>query len=211
MPTAPGGCRTPPPRCRQSCLGNVAGQRVLDLCAAPGGKTAELAAAGALVTAVDSSARRLKTLRANLERLKLAAEVIEADATSWRPAEPFDAVLLDAPCLATGTIRRHPDLPFVKGVKDLAPLTELQAKLLAAAAHMVRPGGRLVYCTCSLEPEEGQEQVAKFLREHPDFALSPIVAGEAAIEPDWLTPEGYLRTLPFHGLDGFFAARFVRS
>ncbi len=201
-------------------LGDVASKRVADLCAAPGGKTAMLAAMGAEVTALDTSTRRLKTLQANLDRLKLHAEVVTADAISWTPPAPFDAVLLDAPCLATGTIRRHPDLPYLKRPSDLTSLVELQSRLLDSAVRMLRPGGMLVYCTCSLEPEEGPEQIARLLARRPDLTVAPIRSGDYGLSSDWLTPEGYLRTLPFHlpmappelsGLDGFFAARLVRA
>ena len=195
------------------------GSRIADLCAAPGGKTAQLAAAGAVVTAVDRSERRLAALGRNLARLGLTAETVAADAVSWRPAQAFDAILLDAPCLATGTIRRHPDLPHLKRESDLAGLAETQALLLEAALTMLRPGGRLVYCTCSLEPEEGPQQISRLLDRHKDIAVLPIAAGENGIEAAWLTPEGFLRTLSFHlrrepaelsGLDGFFAARLVK-
>jgi len=201
-------------------LGDVAGKRVADLCAAPGGKTAMLAAMGAEVTALDTSARRLKILQANLVRLKLHAEIITADATTWVAPDLFDAVLLDAPCLATGTIRRHPDLPYLKRPSDLKSLVELQARLLDSAARLLKPGGMLVYCTCSLEPEEGPMQIAQLLARRPELTLSPITSGVYGLSPDWLTEEGYLRTLPFHlpmepaelsGLDGFFAARVVKG
>ncbi len=201
-------------------LGDVAGKRVADLCAAPGGKTAMLAAMGAEVTAVDTSARRLKILQTNLDRLKLHAEVITADATTWAPPERFDAVLLDAPCLATGTIRRHPDLPYLKRPSDLKSLVELQARLLDGAARLLKPGGALVYCTCSLEPEEGPEQIAQLLARRPELTVAPITSGVYGLSEDWLTNEGSLRTLPFHlpmqpaelsGLDGFFAARLVKQ
>ena len=201
-------------------LGDVAGKRVADLCAAPGGKTAMLAAMGAEVTAVDTSARRLKVLQANLDRLKLRAEVVTADATTWTPPEPFDAVLLDAPCLATGTIRRHPDLPYLKRPSDLISLIELQSRLLDSAVRMLRPGGMLVYCTCSLEPEEGPEQIARLLARQPDLTVAPIRSADHGLSSDWISPEGYLRTLPFHlsmqpaelsGLDGFFVARLVKQ
>jgi 16S rRNA (cytosine967-C5)-methyltransferase len=201
-------------------LGDVAGKRVADLCAAPGGKTAMLAAMGAEVTALDTSARRLKILQTNLTRLKLHAEVITADATTWVPPQLFDAVLLDAPCLATGTIRRHPDLPYLKRPSDLKSLAELQARLLDSAASMLKPGGILVYCTCSLEPEEGPEQIAQLLARRLDLMVSPIAPGSYGLTENWLTEDGYLRTLPFHlpmqpaelsGLDGFFAVRLVRT
>ena len=200
-------------------LGDVAGKRVADLCAAPGGKTAQLAAAGAVVTALDSSATRLGTLRANLQRLALTAEVVQAEAGDWQPAELFDTVLLDAPCLATGTIRRHPDLLHLKQASDLKALAGIQAKLLDNAARMLAPGGTLVYCTCSLEPEEGPEQVAQFLARNRELEVVPVRAGEAGIAAEWVSTDGYLRTLPNHlpmepaelsGLDGFFAARIGR-
>jgi 16S rRNA (cytosine967-C5)-methyltransferase len=200
--------------------GDVAGRSVADLCAAPGGKTAGLAAAGAQVTAVDVSGARLVRLRENLARLSLAAEVVEADAATWSPARTFDAVLLDAPCTATGTIRRHPDILRLKRAEDVARMAELQRLMLAHAASLVRPGGLLVYSTCSLEPEEGLMQVAAFLAANPGFARSPIVPSEIGAEPDWITPDGELRTLPFHGpqeppsmtgMDGFFVVRLRRN
>src|SRR5205085_2061682 len=135
-------------------LGDVAGKRVADLCAAPGGKTAQLANAGANVVAVDTSAERLERLTATLTRLSLTAEVVRADVLTWQPAEKFDAILLDAPCTATGTIRRHPDIPYLKRARDIAPLATLQARLIERAAALLKPGGTLVYATCSLEPEE---------------------------------------------------------
>jgi len=199
--------------------GDVAGQRVADLCAAPGGKTAALAAAGAGVTAVDVSAPRLTRLRENLQRLHLTADVVQADAASWAPGATFDAVILDAPCTATGTIRRHPDILRLKRPEDVGRLAELQGAMLSHAATLVRPGGLLVYGTCSLEPEEGQHQIQKFLAAHPDFARVPLAATEIAAAPEWITPAGDLRTLPFHlalepdtlsGLDGFYAARLRR-
>ena len=141
--------------------------RIVDLCAAPGGKAAELAAAGADVTAVDRSAERLKLLAANFARLNLHSEVVVADALTFEAA-PFDAVLLDAPCSATGTIRRHPDVAWIKRSGDVAPLVKLQAELLDKAIKLARPGGAIVYCVCSLEPEEGEAQIAAVLRRNPD-------------------------------------------
>jgi 16S rRNA (cytosine967-C5)-methyltransferase len=201
-------------------LGEVAGREVADLCAAPGGKTAELSAAGARVTAVDQSAERLQRLKENLARLSLSAEVVAADAAHWDPGRMFDAVLLDAPCTATGTIRRHPDILHLKRAGDIAGLAELQSRLLDNAARLVRPGGLLVYCTCSLEPEEGEEQIDRFLSRAADFSRRPVAPGEAGIEPPWITRNGDLRTLPMHspmagspswGMDGFFAARLERQ
>jgi 16S rRNA (cytosine967-C5)-methyltransferase len=184
------------------------GERVIDLCAAPGGKTLQLAAAGARVTAVDISEARLGRLRANLARCGLAAGVVVADALDWMPDEPADAVLLDAPCTATGTIRRHPDLPHVRDGASVAPLVALQARLLDRALAMVRPGGRVVFCTCSLLPEEGEAQVAAALARDPGLAVVPA-AGE------FTTPAGYLRTRPDMwagrgGIDGFFVAQLRR-
>jgi 16S rRNA (cytosine967-C5)-methyltransferase len=201
-------------------LGPVAGLTVADLCAAPGGKTAELAASGAIVTAVDVSPVRLERLHDNVARLKLAVEVVTADVATWAPGRLFDAVLLDAPCTATGTIRRHPDIMHLKRVRDVAPLAELQYLLLENAGRLVRPGGQLVYCSCSLEREEGVDVVTRFLQANPAFARKPIQATEFGGESAWISPEGDLRTLPIHlpreepglsGMDGFYAARLVRA
>jgi 16S rRNA (cytosine967-C5)-methyltransferase len=199
-------------------LGDVGGRTVADLCAAPGGKTAQLAAAGADVIAVDRSPARLERLRQNLVRLRLGVQIVVADVTQWC-AGPFDAVLLDAPCLSTGTIRRHPDIPWLKRDADIAPLAELQCRLIVKAAELTKPGGTLVYCTCSLEPEEGPEIVSHFLAGNSGFVRMPIVAGEVHGEAAWLSADGDLRTLPCHlpdpdprmaGLDGFYAARLRR-
>ena len=199
-------------------FGDVAGLAVLDLCAAPGGKTAQLAVGGAQVTAVDKSTGRLARLKGNLERLGLAAETAVADALTFESDKTFDAVLLDAPCTATGTIRRHPDILFLKRADDVAALASLQAKLLAHAAHFVKPGGMLVYCTCSLEPEEGEDQVAAFLKQHREFARQQIRPDDVAIP--FRTADGDLRTLPTHlsdlregfrGLDGFYAAALRKA
>jgi len=200
-------------------LGDVAGRSVADLCAAPGGKTAQLAAAGATVVAVDRSARRLERLRQNLVRLDLKAQVVEADVLAWQGG-PFDAVVLDAPCSSTGTIRRHPDIPWIKQESDIAVLASLQRQLLARAADLVKPGGLLIYSTCSLEPEEGTEIIRDFLSATKSFVRRPIMPGEMQVTEDWLTVEGDLRTLPCHlpdanpvmaGLDGFYAARLERA
>ncbi|QFR35072.1 methyltransferase domain-containing protein [Ancylobacter sp. TS-1] len=198
------------------------GMTIADLCAAPGGKTAQLAAAGAHVVALDRSGPRLRRLRQNLDRLGLAAEIVEADATSWRGG-PFDGVLIDAPCSATGTIRRHPDVAWTKGPSDIASLAALQTRILNRAADLVKPGGRLVYSTCSLEPEEGERQIEALLRRRSDLVRDPVTAGECGIAAEWINAAGEVRTLPIHlpappdedprlaGLDGFFAARLRRN
>ncbi|MBD8905911.1 transcription antitermination factor NusB [Methylorubrum zatmanii] len=200
-------------------LAPQAGERIADLCAAPGGKTAQLAAAGAAVTAVDRSGARLERLSRNLDRLGLSAEVVTADALDLPEDRPFDAVLLDAPCSATGTIRRHPDVAWTKNEADLIRLAGLQRRLLDKAARLTRPGGRLVYCTCSLEPEEGGAQIAAFLARNPDYARVPITAERLAGHAELIDGSGDLRTLPSHlgggsgragGLDGFFAALLQR-
>ena len=201
-------------------LGEVAGKRVADLCAAPGGKTAQLVLAGANVVAVDSSKTRLSLLAENLKRLGLAAETVLADATSWKPVETFDAVLLDAPCSSTGTIRRHPDIPYVKSPREIAALAELQTRLLDNAAKLVKPGGRLVYATCSLEPEEGEAQIAALLTRNQELSLEAVDATELFGQEVWVEPSGCLRTFPYElrldspewsGMDGFFAARLTRA
>lgn len=200
-------------------FGDVRGMTVADLCAAPGGKTAQLAQAGARVTAVDRSKVRLARLQENLGRLNLEVEAIVADAAAWE-AGPFDAVLVDAPCSATGTIRRHPDIPWQKHPGDIAKLAALQQRLLDNAVRITRPGGLIVYCTCSLEPEEGEAAIASFLARTPTVGRRPIAPGEIFGQAEFVTPEGDMRTLPSHwpsddprmsGLDGFFAARLQRS
>jgi 16S rRNA (cytosine967-C5)-methyltransferase len=192
--------------------GDVAGRSVADLCAAPGGKTAQLAAAGAQVTAVDVSASRLARLRENLTRLHLQAEVVEADAATWSPGRTYDVVILDAPCSATGTIRRHPDILCLKRSEDIARMAELQQTVLANAAGLVAPGGLLVYAACSLEPEEGERQVAAFLAAQSRFERQAIDPVSLGTDPAWFTAAGELRTLPFHlsGMDGFYAAYLRR-
>jgi 16S rRNA (cytosine967-C5)-methyltransferase len=200
-------------------LGDVRGQHVADICAAPGGKAAQLAHAGAIVTAVERSPARVTRLRENLARLKLEAEIVAADALEWQGG-PFDAGLLDAPCSSTGTIRRHPDVPWLKAEGDIGMLTGLQTKLLDRAAELLKPGGTLIYCVCSLEPEEGDAQIEALLARNPALARRPITADEVFRHPEFITPAGDLRTLPLHlpdpeprwgGLDGFFAARLVRQ
>ena len=188
---------------------------VCDLCAAPGGKTAQFAAAGHPVTAVDASADRLVMLRSNLARLGLAADVVQADATGWLPDAPFAGVLLDAPCTATGTIRRHPDIPHLKRQSDVARQAGLQSSLLSQAARMVRPGGILVYSVCSLQPPEGVEQIDAFLATHDIFGRDPVTAAEAPAFEACITDAGDVVTLPSHlgstgGSDGFFIARLRR-
>jgi 16S rRNA (cytosine967-C5)-methyltransferase len=187
------------------------GERVADLCAAPGGKTAQLAASGAAVTAVERDPSRMARLRENLTRLGLSAELVQADAASWRPAEKFDAVLLDAPCSATGTIRRHPDVPHIKKAGDIAALAAAQDTLLRAAAWLLKPGGRLIYAVCSLQAEEGPGHAIP-----PGLVPAPFSAESLAGVPAARTPNGQLRTHPglwpkLGGMDGFFAARYVKE
>lgn len=199
-------------------LGDIKNKTVVDLCAAPGGKTAQLIAAGANVIAVDRSAPRLDRLKSNLTRLKFSCETVKADAATWAGG-PFDAVLLDAPCTATGTIRRNPDLPWQQEPADLARLAALQARILDNAVELLRPEGILVYATCSLEPEECERQIEDFLRRHPDMRRVPIRADEVGGVESFITASGDLRTFPFHlpnqdvrlsGCDGFYAARLQR-
>ncbi|HYD97817.1 MAG TPA: transcription antitermination factor NusB [Alphaproteobacteria bacterium] len=197
-------------------LGDVAGRRVADLCAAPGGKTAQLCAAGADVVAVDRNPKRLERLKANLARLGLTAETVAADAAAWEPEGRFDAVLLDAPCSATGTIRRHPDVPHLKDPDDLPKLTALQDRLLRRAVDLLEPGGVMVYCTCSLQPEEGEQRIAALLAGDAPVRRSPIRAEEVGGLGEVLNEAGELRSLPSHlselgGIDGFFAARLVKA
>ena len=197
-------------------LGSAAGKSVIDLCAAPGGKTAQFAAAGARVTTVDVSKQRLTLLRDNLARVKLTANVVAADALKWRPDSPADAVLLDAPCSATGTIRRHPDLPYLKRAEDVAGFAALQAKLLAAAADMVKPGGFVFYSVCSLQPEERRPVVEAFLGANPSFTRVKITPETMGGESQLIDHKGDLRTLPSQwpelgGLDGFYGALLQRA
>jgi 16S rRNA (cytosine967-C5)-methyltransferase len=201
-------------------LGDIAGKRVADLCAAPGGKTAQLLLAGANVVAVDHSKARLARLVENLARLGLSAETVEADVSTWQPEERFDAILLDAPCSSTGTIRRHPDIPYLKSEKDIAHLAAVQARLLENSVSLLKPGGTLVYATCSLEPEEGEAQVAALMARTPDLHIDPIRKDEPFGDTEWAEASGILRTFPFQlplgtpewsGLDGFFAARLKRA
>ena len=199
-------------------LGDVQGKRIAELCAAPGGKTAQLALAGAKVSAIDRSPARLNRMRENLVRLSLNAETVVADALDWKGG-PFDGVLLDAPCSATGTIRRHPDIPWLKNEADLPVLTSLQQRLIDRAIELTRPGGTFVYCVCSLEPEEGQNHIEMLLARDPRVMRSPISAQEVFGHAEFITTDGDLRTLPqqlpdpdprWAGLDGFYAARLTR-
>ena len=204
-------------------FGDVAGKTIADLCAAPGGKTAQLAQAGARVVAVDRSSNRMARLRDNLTRLSLEAETVVADAAEWQGgtnAGQFDGILIDAPCTSTGTIRRHPDIGWLRQEADIAPLAALQQRLLQRAVSLLKPGGTLVYCTCSLEPEEGEQAIVAFLATEPSMRRAPVDAGEVAGLSEIVTAEGDLRTLPCHlprdeprlgGLDGFYAARLVKS
>lgn len=197
-------------------MGDLSGQTVFDLCAAPGGKTAQLAGAGADVTAIDISEDRLERVGENLARLNLDATLIAADIRAFEADEPADAVLLDAPCSATGTIRRHPDLPWVKRAGDIKALAALQADCLDAAVRLVKPGGMLVYCTCSLERGEGEHQIARFVERHPEFRPIPVSKAEMPGLRSAITKEGFVRTLPSlmpdkGGLDGFFIARLAKS
>ena len=199
-------------------FGDLRGMNVADLCAAPGGKTAQLAFAGANVTAVDRSPPRINRLRENLARLSLDAETVAADALEW-DGGPFDAVLVDAPCSSTGTIRRHPDVPWLKSEADVSVLTSLQQRLLDRAVGLLKPGATLVYCVCSLEPEEGENQITALLARDPRVARKPITPQDVFDRAEFVTPAGDLRTLPLHlvdpdprwgGLDGFYATRLTR-
>lgn len=204
-------------------FGEIAGKSIADFCAAPGGKTAQLVHAGARVTAVDRSPARMARLRDNLTRLSLEAETVVADAAEWpgaKSGEGFDGILIDAPCTSTGTIRRHPDVAWLRQEVDIAALAALQKRLLQKAVTLLRPGGTLVYCTCSLEPEEGERAIAALLASESGMRRAPIEAGEVAGLQEIVTAEGDLRTLPCHlphpdprlaGLDGFYAARLVKS
>ncbi len=208
-------------------LAPQAGENIADLCAAPGGKTAQLASAGAQVIAIDRSAERLKRLHENMQRLRLNVEVRASDALTYSGG-PFDAILLDAPCTATGTIRRHPEVAWIKRQSDLEALVVLQTKLLDHAASLLKPGGRLIYCTCSLEPEEGENQIASLLRRNPDVERIPVTAPELDIFgrhentgtlAEAISESGDVRTFPHFlprdearmgGIDGFFVARLKR-
>jgi len=203
-------------------FGDVAGKSIVDLCAAPGGKTAQLALAGAHVTAVDRSPGRMARLRDNFTRLALQTEAVVADALEWPGGNQglFDGILVDAPCTATGTIRRHPDVAWLRQEADIAALVSLQKRLLQKSVTLLKPGGTLIYCTCSLEAEEGEQAISALLAAEPALRRAPVEASEVAGLTEILTAEGDLRTLPSHlphqdprlgGLDGFYAARLVKS
>ena len=190
------------------------GEQVLELCAAPGGKTMQMAAAGARVTAVDASEPRMARLRENLERTGLKAELVVGDALEQEGR--YDAVLLDAPCSATGTIRRHPDLPWAKDGSEFGELIELQAQMLAHAWSLVKPGGRLMFCTCSLLPDEGECQVEEALDMFPEMAADREALVQPGVETGWITEEGGLRLRPDYwpergGMDGFYMALLRKS
>jgi len=200
-------------------FGDVRGRAIADLCAAPGGKTAQLAHGGALVTAIDRSPARVARLRDNLARLSLSAECIVADAVEWQGG-PFDGILVDAPCTATGTMRRHPDIGWLKHEADIATLAALQARLVQKAEALLKPGGTLIYCTCSLEPEEGEQVIARVLSGGSALRQTPIAASEVGGLSELVTPDGAVRTLPCHlphadprlaGLDGFYAVRLTKT
>lgn len=193
-------------------LGAQAGERVLDLCAAPGGKTAQLAAAGAQVIAVDQSPARLDRVRSNLERLNLSADLVAADAGALAIDAPVDRVLLDAPCTATGTLRRHPDGKWTKRAEDVAAMAAVQARLLDAAVRYLKPGGTLVYCVCSLEAAEGPDRIAQLLASSAPVERAPIAANEVCGLAEIILPVGDAQTLPHHagGMDGFFISRLRR-
>lgn len=201
-------------------MGDIEGKRVADLCAAPGGKTAAMALAGAHVTAIDLSASRLKRLAGNLARLNLTAQTVTGNLLDFKPQELFDAVLLDAPCSSTGTMRRHPDVAWTKTPQDITKLAELQLRLLRHASTLVNPGGLLLFSNCSLDPVEGEELAEAFLAEAPDHRLAPVESAELPGLEHMISAQGFLRTTPadldlgrleISGMDGFFAARFRRA
>lgn len=196
---------------------NLKNKRVLDLCAAPGGKTAQLISAGAKVTSLDSSRQRLETLAQNMDRLHFEPEkIICADALRYLSEfqdEPFDAILLDAPCSATGVFRRHPEIVHLKTPEDIKTQATLQYQILQNIPSALKNGGELVYCTCSIAKQEGEQQITRFISEHPQFKIIPL---QNSKEPNIITPEGFIRTLPFHfadigGCDSFFIAKLRKE
>lgn len=192
-------------------LGDIKNKTVLDACAAPGGKTMQLAQAGAKVTALDISAKRLERLQENLERTSLSAEIVCADLRKWKPATLYDIIVLDAPCTATGTIRRHPEIMHQRSPEDITKLSHIQQELIAQCLDWLKPEGILLYITCSLQPEEGEQQMHPYAN-----AILPFAATTAGIPDAWITPQGYLRSLPCYlaeqgGMDGFFAAMLKKS
>ena len=196
------------------------GARVLELCAAPGGKTAQLSHAGYDVTAIDISKPRLARLQQNLDRLKLKAQLVEADILEYEPEEKFDAILLDAPCSSTGTIRRHPDVLWTRGPEEITALAKLQYQLIEKSKGFLKPGGSFVFSNCSMLKEEGEDLLSKLSKTLDDMTLDPILADEVSGLETCINGQGALRTLPFHlenqiqedysGLDGFFACRFIK-
>lgn len=198
------------------CFTGIEGKTVLDLCAAPGGKTLQLAAAGSDVTAMDISKHRLVRVHENLARTGMVAKVVTADVLTWKPGVEYDAILLDAPCTATGTIRRHPDLPYLKDKAAVESLVILQKQMLDQAFQWLKPGGQMIYSTCSLLKREGEDQIAEFLAQNDQAAIEPIDADALGVPHEWLTSQGYLRTLPSYwpdkgGMDGFFIAKLVKT
>ena len=202
-------------------FGDINGKTVIDLCAAPGGKTSQLAAQGAQVIALDRSSKRMERLTENMARMgfKQSVEVAIGDGAIWLPPEPVDAVLLDAPCSATGTLRRHPDVMHLKSGHDVSRLGDLQTRLLDNAAKMIKPDGMIIYCTCSLQKSEGEQQVDQFLANNEGFARKPIAADEVGGLSEMITKDGDLRILPHYlaelgdlgGMDGFYVARLVKT
>ncbi len=201
-------------------FGDIKDKTVIDLCAAPGGKTSQLAAQGAQVIALDRSAKRMERLTENMARMgfKDQVEIAIGDGALWLPREPVDAVLLDAPCSATGTLRRHPDVMHLKSGHDVSRLGDLQTRLLDNTAKMIKPDGMIIYCTCSLQKSEGEGQVGQFLTNNEGFVRKPITADEVGGLSELITKEGDVRILPYHladlgdlgGMDGFYVARLVK-
>ncbi|MEE2746629.1 MAG: RsmB/NOP family class I SAM-dependent RNA methyltransferase, partial [Pseudomonadota bacterium] len=195
-------------------MGSIKGLKIGDLCAAPGGKTAQMLAMGAAVTSVDRSTKRVRILETNLNRLGFVAEVRCEDVLNWRPTGLYDAIMIDAPCTATGTIRRHPDIQWVRSATDVMQAQKIQKSLLSAAVRMIKPKGTIIYVSCSLQPEEGTQVVNSVLSSFKNLHRDPVNPEELMGNKDLITDEGDLRTLPSHmselgGMDGFYAARLV--